>query len=288
MLVEENQINYKRIAYKYVIRNSKVNTFHLELLIRRRLFNPDTLYSNDNTLLHISILKTNFLMFKMLLSLPSINKNIRNSIGETPLFLATKLGLKYFVVEILKYNDVDIELENFSGLTPHQISYINEYDIIYNLISQKKINISEDSLHRTELTSTADINSSDSVNNYVYETPVITRRRAIRVLNSPIQSFSRRAIRILNSDVRDTSIQKSPLVHSVIDNLCSLPTHFAIKHKELIISCKESCKICLEEFNKIDNIQILNTCYHELCISCYDNILRTNKCCPFCREKIIL
>jgi hypothetical protein len=256
MIIEENPINYKRIATSHVISGSKLDIFQLELLIKRGFVDPNmSINSNNDRLIHQSIIKKKINVFIMLLSLPSVNKNIRNAHGETPLFLATKLGLKHFVSEILKHDDINIDLENYAGITPHQISSFNQYNTIYNLISEKK----------------------NVITNNIVTTPTIISNIYNNTSNIPIR---RRAVRILNS----------PTFCSKRLNLDSfyLPDHFTNKHKELILLSKEQCKICLEEYKSINNIQILNKCYHELCDLCYNKVLKYNKRCPFCREIILL
>jgi hypothetical protein len=53
--------------------------------------------------------------------------------------------------------------------------------------------------------------------------------------------------------------------------------------KSPIISMNE-CGICLEEKLSKDKFIKLKNCDHQVCKTCYDNIIKTNPKCPFCAK----
>lgn len=50
-------------------------------------------------------------------------------------------------------------------------------------------------------------------------------------------------------------------------------------------SKEKKCPICLEPFKKT-NLSITD-CGHKFCTSCLLNSIKTNNCCPICRNKLV-
>ena len=93
----------------------------------QRLINPNIQDDSGNTALHQSCNFNQIDTVKIIMDLPSINANIRNKFGTTPLHRAVAKDYGGVVTQLLKNMIRDeIEVRNEQGMTAVEIAFANE------------------------------------------------------------------------------------------------------------------------------------------------------------------
>ena len=97
--------------------------------------------NNSYHLLYYFIEINEYIIVKWLLNLPNIDVNLKNSFGNSPLFIATKNNID--VVNLLLNNStINVNVQNNNGDTPlHNAIYYNNIDIVDLLLNYSTINV---------------------------------------------------------------------------------------------------------------------------------------------------
>jgi hypothetical protein len=297
-------------------------------------------YTAGDTLLHTAIKFKKFDIINMLIHEfhpIRVNINLKNILGETPIFLAAKHG-HYKIIKNLyhKYSrlytgDIINETDN-NGYTPLLVAYKNNFYItaiwiLENCIDVNYTHISNDNYSINTSWARHLIRRGIQRRQQLYQTRYVRSRRQyipnLRV--SPINS----SVPIENTNIENTNIENTneieiqllspprinriinyeyyyehflnnsdpdPLFHSVNINEDILPTHLpsiqeekrsetrVLIHAEnrlidILINEKKECPICYQEYQR--DKTTLTKCGHDLCISCYDQLVGK---CHMCRE----
>lgn len=131
--------------------NYKNNTFlhfcikhHISLEIIEYIINTCPNIINSKNMwglspLHYCILHKNYNIFKYLLSLPNINPNVQNILGNSPLHLAPSIG---YVNCLLKHENIQINIKNIYQFTPlHSHVILKHTKILSKLLNLEGIDI---------------------------------------------------------------------------------------------------------------------------------------------------
>lgn len=249
---------------------------------------------NDNsnhfgsTLLHKAVYKKKHKIVKFLLSLSSIDANIEDNEGNTPLFLSCSRGF-FNIVKLFtnKLTHRQMDAPNNEGITPLLISYRNGHMHITKFLLKKGCNFNYIGFDGFRLP-----------RHFVDQTLEFIRRRdqirvtpqrleieqirteeivRERIINSEADRIIRfrhseeRRERIINSELR----QQPPLIQIKKE----IPNHVMNDHIEMLIELKKTCPVCYEHYESEKYVPVMTKCFHSLCVQCFSKVDE----CPICR-----
>ena len=263
------------------------------------------------TLLHQAAFLKKHKIVEYLLTLPSINANIEDNEGDTPISLACKHG-HFYIVRLLadKLTVREFDNPNNQGLTPLLVSYKNGHIPIakfllkkgcnYNIVSFEGFRLQEDFVNQT-LRPLRERRRRNLLEQQEIRRRLQIERRQIerqREIDRQIQNDRERErifrpshvlIRLRNTEERNERVvntelrQPPPLVQIKKE----IPNHVMSDHIEMMIELKKSCPICCEIYETEKIKPIMTKCGHSLCIQCLSKINEsTKKECPICRNSL--
>jgi len=147
--------DYGGTALMYATSNAVDNKENVHILVTKPDINLNLKDENEETALLLSIKCKNIKIAKYLINQKQIDINSKNIFGDCPLLLAIEYPNMHPLVDnLLKRNDIEVNIQNKNLSTPLMLAIQNNYkDIVKKLLAHPKINVNlKDSDGETALT----------------------------------------------------------------------------------------------------------------------------------------